>query len=256
MKNRVRQRDTVRIGCGAGFAGDRIDAAVELARHGNLDVLVLECLAERTIALAQCRRSSDADSGYDMLAEHRFRALLPETLPRGIRIISNLGAANPREAGGLAIRTAQQLGLDCRVAIVTGDDVLDKIDPTTLALEDGKPLSAHGPIISANAYLGADALLDGLRAGADVVITGRVADPSLFVAPLIDRLGWGTETQDRWRPPPWRATSSSVEHRSAEAISPIPAISQYRIWLPWGCPSPISPPMESLKSARLTAPGD
>ena len=192
MRTRARQRDTVRIGCGAGFAGDRVDAAVELARHGDLDDLVLECLAERTIALAQCRRSSDADSGYDMLAEHRFRALLPETLPRGIRIISNLGAANPREAGGLAIRTAQQLSLDCRVAIVTGDDVLDKIDPTTPALEDGKPLSAHGPIISANAYLGADALLEGLRAGADVVITGRVADPSLFVAPLIDRLGWGT----------------------------------------------------------------
>ena len=126
----------------------------------------------------------DSASGYDPLAEQRFRALLPETLPRGTRIISNLGAANPRMAGRLAIRIANELGLHCRVAVVTGDDVLDRIDPDTPALENGKPLSAHGPIISANAYLGADSLLEGLAAGADVVITGRVADPSLFVAPI------------------------------------------------------------------------
>ena len=79
------------------------------------------------------------------------------------------------------------------MAVVTGDDVLDRIDPDTPALEDGKPLSAHGPIISANAYLGADSLLEGLASGADVVITGRVADPSLFVAPLIDRFGWSID---------------------------------------------------------------
>jgi len=186
-------RNAVRLGSGAGFAGDRIDTAVDLVRHGELDDLILECLAERTIALAQFRRRLDPASGYDTLAEHRFRALLPETLPRGIRIISNLGAANPRAAGQLAIRTAQELGLTCRVAVVTGDDVLDRIDPDTPALEDGKPLSAHGPIISANAYLGADSLLEGLASGADVVITGRVADPSLFVAPLIDRFGWSID---------------------------------------------------------------
>ena len=138
-------RNTVRLGSGAGFAGDRIDAAVDLVRHGQLDDLILECLAERTIALAQLRRSSDPASGYDPLAEQRFRALLPETLPRGTRIISNLGAANPRMAGQLAIRTADELGLRCRVAVVTGDDVLDQIDPDTPALENGKPLSAHGP---------------------------------------------------------------------------------------------------------------
>ncbi len=184
---------TVRLGSGAGFAGDRIDAAVDLVRHGQLDDLILECLAERTIALAQLRRSSDSASGYDPLAEQRFRALLPETLPRGTRIISNLGAANPRMAGRLAIRIANELGLRCRVAVVTGDDVLDRIDPDTPALENGKPLSAHGPIISANAYLGADSLLEGLAAGADVVITGRVADPSLFVAPMIDRFGWSPD---------------------------------------------------------------
>lgn len=183
-------RNETRIGSGAGFAGDRIDAAVDLVRDGALDDLVLECLAERTIALAQGRRRTDPSLGYDLYAEERFRALLPVAIPRRVRILSNLGAANPDAAGRLAVRVAEESGLACRVAVVTGDDVLDLIDQEAPALEDGKPLSSHGEIISANAYLGADALLPGLRAGADVIITGRVADPSLFVAALVDRLGW------------------------------------------------------------------
>jgi hypothetical protein len=182
--------ETVRIGSGAGFAGDRIDSAVDLVRDGALDALVLECLAERTIALAHSRRRADPSLGYDLYAEQRFRALLPEAIPRGVQILSNLGAANPPAAGRLAVRIAEQHGLSCRVAVVTGDDVLDLIDQEAPAFEDGKPLSSHGEIVSANAYLGADSLLPGLKAGADVVITGRVADPSLFVAPLIDRFGW------------------------------------------------------------------
>jgi hypothetical protein len=182
--------DTVRVGCGAGFAGDRIDSAVDLVRDGALDYLVLECLAERTIALAHSRRRTDPSLGYDMYAEDRFRALLPEAIPRGLRILSNLGAANPLAAGRLAIQVAEEHDLSCRVAVVTGDDVLDVVDQEAPALEDGKPLSSHGEIVSANAYLGADALVPALKAGADVVVTGRVADPSLFVAALVDRFGW------------------------------------------------------------------
>jgi hypothetical protein len=187
--------DTVRIGSGAGFAGDRIDSAVELLCHGALDELVLECLAERTIALAHARRRADPSHGYDLHAEARLRALLPEAIPRRVRILSNLGAANPRAAGQLAVRIAQESGLRCRVAVITGDDVLHLIDQEAHALEDGKPLSSHGEIVSANAYLGADSLLPGLKAGADVVITGRVADPSLFVAALVDRFGWDVDDE-------------------------------------------------------------
>jgi hypothetical protein len=182
--------NVVRLGTGAGFAGDRIDSAVDLVRGGDLDDLILECLAERTIALAQARKSTDPSQGYDLYAEERFRALLPEAIPRRVRILSNLGAANPLAAGRLAITVAEELGLACRVAVVTGDDVLDLVDQEAPALEDGKPLGSHGQIISANAYLGAESLLPGLAAGADVVLTGRVADPSLFVAALIDRFGW------------------------------------------------------------------
>ena len=181
---------TVRIGSGAGFSGDRIQPAVDLAVRGNLDDLVLECLAERTIALGPRRRMGDPAGGYDPALLQRLSALLPVTTRQGTRILTNMGAANPVAAGNEALRLAERLGLDLTVGVVTGDDVLDRIDLDAPALENGRPLGEHGPVISANAYLGADAVLPALSGGADLVITGRVADPSLFLAPLAERLGW------------------------------------------------------------------
>ena len=92
------RRKTLRIGAGAGYAGDRIEPAIELARDGRLDYLVFECLAERTIALAQQARRRDPDAGYDPMLEARLRAVLPFTVPQGVRIVSNMGAANPLAA--------------------------------------------------------------------------------------------------------------------------------------------------------------
>lgn len=89
---------TVRIGAGAGYSGDRIEPAVELAEHGALDYLVFECLAERTIAIAQQARSKDPELGYDPLLEMRMKAVLPAALRNGVRIVSNMGAANPLAA--------------------------------------------------------------------------------------------------------------------------------------------------------------
>ncbi|MEU6036532.1 acyclic terpene utilization AtuA family protein [Actinomadura sp. NPDC047616] len=187
----MRANTTMRIGCGAGFSGDRIPPAVDLVERGDLDVLVLECLAERTIALGQRRRLRDPAHGYDPRLRARLSALLPAAVRRGVPVVSNMGAANPRAAGEAARAVAAELGLDgVRVAVVTGDDVLDRIDLDAPALEDGRPLAEHGPVISANAYLGADALLPAVASGADVVLTGRVADPSLFLAPLAHGLGW------------------------------------------------------------------
>lgn len=181
---------TIRIGCGAGFQGDRIDPAVILAAQGRLDWLVLECLAERTVAAAQLRRLADPDQGYDPLLSARMTALLP-LLKRGrCRLISNLGAANPIGAGRKVVEIAAELGLSLKVAVVTGDDVLDRLDPDTPTLETGQPVRESGPPISANAYLGVDAILPAIATGADVIITGRVADPSLFLAPMIHAFGW------------------------------------------------------------------
>jgi Acyclic terpene utilisation family protein AtuA len=182
-----------RIGSGAGYSGDRIDPAQDLAERGGLNALVFECLAERTIALAQLRRSRDPAAGYDLLLEERMRAVLPACVKRGVTIITNMGAAHPLAAGQAVLQVARELGLPrLRVAVVTGDDVLSWMlaNDVPLLESDQTVSSLRGRLISANAYLGADALLPALQAGADVVITGRVADPALFLAPLMHHFGW------------------------------------------------------------------
>ena len=161
-----------------------------LASQGELDYLALECLAERTIALAQLRKLGDPNAGYDPLLEKRLGSLLPIAKRNGVRIVTNMGAANPLAAGRKVISLSKELNLNVKVAVVTGDDVLALLDPSMRTIEArGAPLSEY-EIVSANAYLGADAIVPALATGADVVITGRVADPSLFVAPIAHAFGW------------------------------------------------------------------
>lgn len=192
-----------RIGAGAGYSGDRIDPAQDLAERGELDVLVFECLAERTIALAQLRRSQNPGLGYDPLLEARMRAVLPACARQGTRIVSNMGAANPMAAGQAVIEVARELGLSrLRVAVVLGDDVLAWLKNHDVPLLDPglTARTAHqlgDSLISANAYLGADALLPALQSGADVIISGRVADPALFLAPLMHHFQWASEDWER-----------------------------------------------------------
>ena len=121
---------TLRIGSGAGYSGDRIEPAVELAAKGELDYLVFECLAERTIALAQQARLSDPEAGYDPLLRERMERVLPFVAGAGrrLRIITNMGAANPLAAAREVRRIAAELGLHgLRIAAVTGDDVLEEL---------------------------------------------------------------------------------------------------------------------------------
>ncbi len=186
----------IRIGAGAGFAGDRIDPAVELAELGKLDYLVFECLAERTIALSQMRKRQDPDGGYDPLLVERMRAVLPACRRNRTRVISNMGGANPRAAARKTIEIAQKLGLrGLRIACVEGDDVLHL--KHAFKPFDDEPLPDPETFISANAYLGADAVAAALHLGADVVLTGRVADPSLFVGALVHAFGWELDAWDR-----------------------------------------------------------
>ena len=192
---------TLRIGSGAGYSGDRIEPAVELAEQGDLDYLVFECLAERTIALAQQARISDPASGYDPLLSERMRRVLPfvgaRQGRRRLRVITNMGAANPLAAAIEVRRIAGELGLTLKVVAVVGDDVLDVLRPEQV-LDNGQTLGSLGErLISANAYLGVDGILEALRADADVVITGRVADPSLFLAPQVFEFDWATDDWPR-----------------------------------------------------------
>ena len=189
----------LRIGAGAGFSGDRISPAVELATKGNLDYLVFECLAERTIALAQLQRSKDKRLGFDALLAARMRAVLPVCVAQGVKIISNMGAANPLAGGHEVIRVARELNVKkLKVAVVLGDDVLANLQGQDLALMDSQSTlgSLGDSIISANAYIGAEGIVRALANGADVVITGRVADPALFLAPLIHEFGWAMDDWD------------------------------------------------------------
>jgi len=188
---------TIRIGSGAGFSGDRLEPAVVLAERGDIAYLALECLAERTIALGQLGRLSDPASGYDPLLERRMELLLPLLKRKRVRLVSNFGAANPAAAGERIIAIARRLRLPVKVAVVTGDDVFDRIGPRAVALETGGPLTDFGQLISANAYLGAEALMPALRSDADIIVTGRVADPSLFVAPIAHHFGWSLDDLDR-----------------------------------------------------------
>ena len=190
----------VRVGAGAGFAGDRIEPAVELVREGRLDYLVFECLAERTIALAQRARLDDPGGGYDPLLDARMRAVLPLCVEKGVRIVSNMGAANPAAAARRIAELAADLRLPgVRVAAVVGDDVLDLMAGSTRPLLEvgGDVAGLSDSLVSANAYLGCEPIVRALAGGAQVVVTGRVADPSLFLAPLVHEFGWALDDWER-----------------------------------------------------------
>jgi hypothetical protein len=189
----------VRIGSGAGYSGDRIEPAVELAEKGDIDYLVFECLAERTIAIAQAAKMKDPAVGYDPLLEARMKAVLAACRRRGIKIVTNMGAANPEAAARKTAEIARALGLQgLRIAAVSGDDVLDAIRETPRRLEETGASTADlgNRIVSANAYVGVASLVQALAAGADVVITGRAADPALFMAPLVHEFGWAMDDWD------------------------------------------------------------
>lgn len=185
---------TLRIGAGSSFADDRIAPAVELAERGELDYLAFECLAERTIARENLTRSKDPDKGYTPRLLDRMGAVLPACIRNDVRIVSNMGAANPPAAAREIRRHARENALgDVSCAVVLGDDVAEILrkQPQLPLMESGRPLETLLPrMASGNAYLGADVICRALETGARVVITGRVADPSLFLAPAMHHFGW------------------------------------------------------------------
>jgi hypothetical protein len=190
---------TIRIGSGAGYSGDRIEPALELAEKGDIQYLVFECLGERTVALAQQARMKNAQTGYDPLLEERMRAVLPICASRGIRIVTNMGAANPAAAARKTAEIAGSLGLSAlKIAAVIGDDVLEPCRERDLPIMefDGTIGQLGNRLLSANAYLGAEPMVEALDADADIVITGRASDPALFLAPMIHAFGWAMDDWD------------------------------------------------------------
>ena len=186
----------LRIGCGAGFSGDRTDAAgpvvqdlvAGLQSQGGAAVLIFETLAERTLALAQLARRADPQAGYEPLLRDLLRPVLATCLTHGIRIVSNFGAANPRAAAQVIFELAQELNLTPpRIAVVLGDDVREHVDVQALAH------NLPSPLVSANAYLGAQGIAEALNHGAQIVVCGRVADPALTLGPAWAHFGWADD---------------------------------------------------------------
>jgi hypothetical protein len=167
----------LRIGAGASFADDRIAPAVDLAESGELDYLVFECLAERTVARENLTRQKDPAKGYTPRLLDRMGAVMPACLRNGVRIVSNMGAANPDAAARLVRKHAKDNGLgDVSCAVVRGDDVAEIVrkQPGLPIMETGEPLESLLPrMASANAYLGADVVCRALDTDAQIVITGR-----------------------------------------------------------------------------------
>jgi hypothetical protein len=184
--------ESYRIGTGAGFSADRLEPAVDLVERGRLDAIVLECLGERTVAFAHRDRMADPKRGYNALLHRRMRALLPACRSAGTVMITNMGAANPRAAAERTLAIARELGLKgLKVACIEGDDVSALVPPDQPFMDEPGTLADVGmPVVGMNAYLGADAIRPALDAGADVIIGGRLADPSMFLAAAAHRFGW------------------------------------------------------------------
>lgn len=186
-----------RIGCGAGFSGDRVDApqsvVAEIAAAGAGGALIFETLGERTLALGHIARRQNPSKGYEPLLEDIIEPILAQCIASGITIVGNFGQANPPAAARAIQAIADRIGLGkVRIAIVSGDDLTGKIDldATERWEGDGRLPEIDGEIIAINAYIGAAPIAEAIKAGAQVVVTGRVADPALALGPLVAHFGW------------------------------------------------------------------
>jgi len=192
------------IGAGAGFAGDRSDAAGPvvdaLAAADGPRFLIYETLAERTLALCQIERRKDPARGYSPALERMLTPVLARCLANGIKVVGNFGAANPPAAARRIGELARSLGLRApRIAVVEGDDLSGLLSAAEFAAReiDGTMLAQARDIISANLYLGAEPIAQALDQGADIVVTGRVADSALALGPLLHAFRWRADDWDR-----------------------------------------------------------
>jgi hypothetical protein len=196
---------TIRVGNGCGFWGDNLDAPVILAEGGRLDYLTLEYLAELTMSILALQKERDPQAGFAADFLDVLQRLAPVLKKQqNLKIITNAGGMNPLGCAAQARGILARAGLaDRRIATVSGDDLMPRLDALLAAghpfknLDTGEALaSVRDRVVSANAYLGARPIVDALGKGASVVITGRVADASLTLAPAVHELGWRWDDWD------------------------------------------------------------
>ena len=199
-------KDSIRIASGQGFWGDQLDAPKQQVENGRIDYLMLDYLAEVTMSIMQKQRSRNPELGYARDFVPLMGELLPQIVERDIRVIANAGGVNPTGCRDAVLEEARNTGLEgrARIGVITGDDLLDRL-PELIErgielrnMETGEPLrTVLDRVQSANAYIGARPIVDALRQGAHVVITGRSTDTALTYAPMIHEFGWKWEDYDR-----------------------------------------------------------
>ncbi|MGH7566033.1 MAG: acyclic terpene utilization AtuA family protein [Gemmatimonadota bacterium] len=199
-------RRTLRIACGQGFWGDRLDAPIEQVRRGPIDFLMLDYLAEVTMSILQKQKARDPSQGYARDFVPLLEEIFPDVVEKGIRVISNAGGVNIAGCREDLIAAARAAGVAgrARIGTVTGDDILDRLPDLVGAghelanMDDGRPLSeVLDRVESANAYIGAAPIVDALAKGATVIVTGRSTDTALTYAPMIHAFGWAWDDWDR-----------------------------------------------------------
>src|SRR5689334_8601882 len=189
---------TLVIGSGSAYANDRLAPAAAMADSGRVTYIGFDCLAERTMALAHVRRRRNPAAGQDERIG-RLVPLLRGYLASGGRVVGNFGAANPDAAVGDFVSGLRAVGLPgVRLGVIRGDDVLDLVRERDAELPElGTTVGALGDrVVSANAYIGAEPIVDCLREDAQITVGGRLADPSLFVGPICHELGWSLDDWD------------------------------------------------------------
>ncbi|HET8912941.1 MAG TPA: acyclic terpene utilization AtuA family protein [Ktedonobacteraceae bacterium] len=195
---------SVRIAGGLGFYGDSWQPIKASIERGNVQYVASDHLAELTLAILQKDRQRDPKLGYTRDLLPMLLDLLPLGVPRGVKFILNAGGLNPLAAREVLLSGLKKFGLKLKVGVVLGDNVLERLDElqqrgTSLAhMDTGESLvSIRERLVFASAYLGARPLVEALDAGADIVLTGRVADAALFLAPMIHELGWRFDEWDK-----------------------------------------------------------
>jgi hypothetical protein len=198
-------KKTVKVGSGQGFYGDTIEPTVYMAEHSDVQYICFDTLAELTLAILQKDRQKDPSKGYPRDITNTMKRLLPYVKEKGIKLITNAGGINPEGAKDEVIRVAKELGITgIKVGIVTGDDIHGKIDELQakgISLKNydtGEDISAaREKLLFASVYLGAQAIAEALRQGADIVLTGRTTDTAQFLGPLIYEFDWGKEEWEK-----------------------------------------------------------
>ncbi|MGB7068649.1 MAG: acyclic terpene utilization AtuA family protein [Pyrinomonadaceae bacterium] len=199
-------KDKVKVASGQGFWGDLLTAPVDQVRNGPIDYLMLDYLAEVTMSIVQKQRQRDPKSGYARDFVSLMREILPDCVGKDIKVLSNAGGVNVAGCAEAIKDAARELGLGgkLKIGVVTGDDILDRLDEFAESgveisnMESGEPLSdVRDKVQAANVYLGAAPLVEALGKGASVVVGGRLTDTGLTLAPLMHEFGWKFDDWDR-----------------------------------------------------------